>query len=797
MFCQLEMLRNSLPQNVRQILQDLPTSLDETYERMLREILKANPDQAYRLLQCLTVATRPLHVDELAEILALDFDGGEDEIPVLNRDWRWDNEQQGVLATCSSLVVVVDSYDFTLGMKTRVVQFAHFSVKEFLTSDRLVEIKTNISRFHIRLDPAHTTIAQSCLAILLQSDHDDRAKTTSALSTYAARNWVHHAHFGNVSLRIKCGMRRLFDPAKSYFTAWLNSSNLVDITWTSFLRDYSGRPLSSHLISSPLGEDHAPLCLYCAALCGFCDVTGYLITKYPRHVDAMTDVHKSPLVAALHNRHFRVAELLHQHGATLPIGYDCRTLLHAASADGLVDVAQWLLDIGADASAQERNHRTPLHLAVANGRLEIVRILLGHGADVNGVAATHQSTYNNTPLHEACSGVHIDIVRLLIEHGADVHARDQSQSTPLHLAVFKRNADIARLLIEGGADVDARDRSQSTPLHLTLFNGNADIARLLIEHGADVDARDRSQSTLLHLAVLSGCADMVRLLSEHGADVHARDQSLSTPLHLASSMWTVETVQLLIEHGADVNARDQRQSTPLHLALFEWCFEIARLLIKRGADVDARDQSQSTPLHLALDKRNTDMARLLIEHGADVHARDQSQSTPLHLALFNGNADMARLLIEHGADVHARDQSQSTPLHLALFEGNADIVRLLIEHGADVHARNQDQSTPLHLASSSPFWMNIGTTVRLLIEHGASVNAYDKNHQTPLHRLSSCLAPNADSLRLLLENGADVDAENDKGFTPFQIALSNQNLSIAHHKIAQFLLVHRTNILSK
>ena len=177
-FCQLEILRNCLPQNVRRILQELPASLDETYERMLGEI--ANPDQAYRLLQCLTVATRPLRVDELAEILALDFDRGKDGIPELNTDWRWDDERQGVLATCSSLIVVVEGY--VGSWRTRVVQFAHFSVKEFLTSDRLAN-KADISRFHIRLEPAHTTIAQSCLAILLQSDHDDRANSPSALTT--------------------------------------------------------------------------------------------------------------------------------------------------------------------------------------------------------------------------------------------------------------------------------------------------------------------------------------------------------------------------------------------------------------------------------------------------------------------------------------------------------------------------------------------------------------------------------------------------------------------------------------
>ncbi|KAH9167673.1 hypothetical protein EDB89DRAFT_2245573 [Lactarius sanguifluus] len=44
-FCQVEVLRNCLLQNVRRVLRELPRSLDETYERVLREIGKANPDQ--------------------------------------------------------------------------------------------------------------------------------------------------------------------------------------------------------------------------------------------------------------------------------------------------------------------------------------------------------------------------------------------------------------------------------------------------------------------------------------------------------------------------------------------------------------------------------------------------------------------------------------------------------------------------------------------------------------------------------------------------------------------------------
>ena len=69
--CQLEVLRHCFPPSLRQTLQALPESLDETYERVLTNINKAQWAYAHRLLQCLTVASRPLHLEELAEVLAL------------------------------------------------------------------------------------------------------------------------------------------------------------------------------------------------------------------------------------------------------------------------------------------------------------------------------------------------------------------------------------------------------------------------------------------------------------------------------------------------------------------------------------------------------------------------------------------------------------------------------------------------------------------------------------------------------------------------------------------------------
>jgi hypothetical protein len=118
----------------------LPATLDETYERTLREIEKPNWESARLLLFCVTVASRPLRVEELAEILAFDFKPGT--IPKFHEDWRLQNPVKAILSACPTLLSVVD---VTTGRETsRVVQFAHFTVKEFLTSSHFAKKQDNI-----------------------------------------------------------------------------------------------------------------------------------------------------------------------------------------------------------------------------------------------------------------------------------------------------------------------------------------------------------------------------------------------------------------------------------------------------------------------------------------------------------------------------------------------------------------------------------------------------------------------------------------------------------------------------
>ena len=502
------MLQRCLPQHIRRVLDELPLTLDETYERMLMGIARDKRSQARRLFQCLAVAIRPLRVEELGELLAFDFDDVREAILKLKEDWRLDDPAQGILSACSSLITIV--YDHV--SEIRVVQFAHFSVKEFLTSDRITSHEA-ISQFHISLPPAHSTIAQACLGILLQVGNDDQSQNLSPLARYAASYWVDHARFGNVSFH---WMQRLFDPSEPYFTGWLQLHD-IDDGWDQFV-DYS--------ITKPRGTP-----LYYASLCGFRDLATHLIDEHPDYVNTIGGLNHTPLAAALHKRHFDIAELLLEHGATMDVrGYGRRTLLHAASAGGLADVVQWLLNHGADANLVQESLSTPLSIASANGHLKIVQMLLEHGADLNVVNEDGQ-----TPLDQASENGQLEISRLLLERGADVNVKDWSYSTPLHLASFGSSVQIARLLLECGADINVQNENHSTPLHFASSMGKTEIVRLLIEHGARVNVRDGNQSTPLHLASSAGSIETVRLLLEHGAGADTKNEEGQTPYQIARS----------------------------------------------------------------------------------------------------------------------------------------------------------------------------------------------------------------------------------------------------------------------
>ena len=399
---------------------------------MLKEIKKPNRDHARRVLQCLVVAIRPLRVEELAEVLAVDFEDPEG-VPKLKPSWRWEDQEQALLASCSSLIAVVGTG------ASRVVQFSHFSVKEYLTSARLSTSSQDVvSRYHIALEPAHMILAQACLSVLLQlHDHDeeDEVGKNAPLARYAAEYWVRHAQFEEVVSQIT-GMEHLFDPDKPYFAAWIR---LYDIDTFSF-----NSSVFHYLAFNQESSANTPL--YYAALCGFQNLVKQLIVKYPQHVNAVGGRYKTPAAAALTGRHFQLAEILHRNGSSVNSrGFQGNSPLHFAAREEDLEMVQAILDCGVDVNVQNQYGSTPLAYATI-GRFKdsrVIRLLLDHGTDPNSPRRG-----GITPLHEASQNGTIEIVRLLVEHGASVEVKDKRGRTPLEVASGEKRDEIIKLLLD-------------------------------------------------------------------------------------------------------------------------------------------------------------------------------------------------------------------------------------------------------------------------------------------------------------------------------------------------------------
>ena len=688
MYCQVVYLRGCHPGRIRHALSELPDTLDETYERTLREINKADWELAHRLFQCVAVASRPLRVEELAEFLAFDFNAGP--VAKFQEGWRLEDPVDAVLSTCSTLLALVN-FD-----GSSVIQFSHFSVKEFLTSARLAEgVDGILRRYYISLTPAHTLVAQACLGILLHlgtniTRHDLKKYP---LTEYAARHWFEHARFENVSQTTEVGMKQLFDPSKPHLGIWV------------WICDPRSPSMDSERAERPSAPGGTPL--HYAAICGLHGIVNFLAMERPQDVDSRC--------------------------------FDDRwTPLHVVSTYGHVEVGRILIEHGADMTAKDNGEMTPLHVASRNGHMELARLLVEHGADV---AARDQD--RRTPLFWASIEGYLEITRFLIEHRADPTVQDDIGRTALHWASTCGRVEIARFLLEHGACVTARAADGRTPLHVASEEGNVKVVRLLIENGADATVGD-----LLHVVTRYGYSEVARILVERGADPSNQARDGQSPLHVASAYGNMEITRLLVEHGADISTRDNKGLIPCDVAWREGHSEIARFLTEHAACTTTQADDKRT---LSLLPDEEEVVCVPTEQGANATTVANNRWTPLHVAAEQGNAEVVRTLVEHGMDVAARADNGWTPLHVASSCGSVEVLRILVEHGADVTARADNGWTPLHVASSC----GSVDVAQFLVDHSVDATVQANDGLTALRVAAE--VGNAAVVRILVDHGTDLD----------------------------------------
>lgn len=238
------------------------------------------------------------------------------------------------------------------------------------------------------------------------------------------------------------------------------------------------------------------------------------------------------------------------------------TPLLLAVENGHFELAQVLLEAGADPNAQP-----------------------------SGYTALHAITWTRKPIRgdgdppPAGSGKYssLDMVRILVAAGADINARLEhgksdlgrftyTGSTPFLLAAQASDLALVSLLIDLGADRDIPNADGTTPLLAAcgvgaLGDGDESAGteeeaiatvKFLLEHGADINAVDHNGETVIHGAAYQSQAELLKLLVERGANVdvwNRENRAGWTPYTIAlgyrpgnfrPSPNTIETIETLM-----------------------------------------------------------------------------------------------------------------------------------------------------------------------------------------------------------------------------------------------------------
>ena len=134
--------------------------------------------------------------------------------------------------------------------------------------------------------------------------------------------------------------------------------------------------------------------------------------------------------------------------------------IHDAAYDGNIEAVKQHLAAGTDVDKKGSTlGSTALHQAARKGHKEIANLLINNGADVNAV------TDNGvTPLHTSAGLGHKEIAELLIAKGANVNAKvalgPKQGLTALDAAIERNHPKIADLLRKHGGKTGEESKAE-------------------------------------------------------------------------------------------------------------------------------------------------------------------------------------------------------------------------------------------------------------------------------------------------------------------------------------------------
>ena len=393
----------------------------------------------------------------------------------------------------------------------------------------------------------------------------------------------------------------------------------------------------------------------------------------------------------------------------------------SAAEDGDADAVCEYLRRGANIEAQKTgNLRTALMIAALDGHADVAELLINNGADVNYRGGN--GGYGGRP-----------------NPGRWRDYPDSNWPALLYAAGWNGNVAVARLLLDNSANIELGDDRNRRPLWEAAFNGHLDMMELLLDRGADVNGADVWGITPLHAPgphygypgdpEWPYAAEVAEYLISRGANVNALDTWGRSPLDLYAGWNHPNAAAVVREAGGRCFVESG--------ALCEVAVASDTVCTAGSLSADGKTQAQlDAGLISAVRADNLEDACEYLRRGANVGARETTvpstehhRKTGLIIAAFHGQAEMAKLLLNNGADVNQviSDRSAQTGGYrggiraLSYAFRDPEIVKLLLDRGADVNAQEENGRTALWEAAHWGFWKS----VKLLLDRGANPNLLD------------------------------------------------------------------------
>ncbi|KAK1512120.1 pfs domain-containing protein [Colletotrichum tamarilloi] len=721
--CQLFELRHCLnDEELRSSLNSLPTTLDETYARILDRIPAVHQQKAWRILQFLLHSEDPLRLEEAVDIIAVSPEAKKHN-PRFNPALRPDKDDFSIY--CPSLVVSVTRTVGSTGKTVQTLQLAHFSVKEYLLSDRM---ETKFPRaFEERI--AKSVMARVCLAYLLSIDYSllpAEFGSSYPLAPYAAQYWARYA--ARADSDTISHLEQKLNPDLC-LEDYLYGRECQRMTEADRLPDTSKsvwmQTCCKRLFQEEIG---GPLRLfYFCVFEGLVFAVEEILKANPELINAKSGNYVTALQVAASNGHTEVVVMLLGRGANLHAkGGQTGTALQAASLSGHEDIVEILIDKGADPNMQGGYLATPLQAAALKGHRGIVAILLERGADCNAQGGVYGAA-----LQAASYNGHDGLARILIEKGADLNAQGGKFGTALVAASSRGHKATVRLLIKKGADTNAQTSgSYKTALWAAASNFHEDIVEIMFNEG-EVASLSSTGAEIL----ADHWETVIDVLCRKGVEVGERAMEV-----LKKSGRIIRQISLMLFGKISDTDTVAYFSNVLVPVSREGHLAIAQALIERGAKIDVTDAHGMSALSLAAANGHEHVVKLLIHHEALSFIKVDYRCHPFYTASCGNHVKIIKLLPLD--DIGADTVYQSV---LATLEHNCfDAAEELLKH----FNPRQDQrvnipQNVLQEALQSACYHGRHRLVKLLLQSGASANGGNDNGAS---LLKSVCAPGFEAL---------------------------------------------------